>query len=70
MNITAHFDESGSHTGAPVTAMAGYVADERQWQRFNARVAELFAQFGVSEFHSVDPRHSRGTLLGGARTAK
>ena len=27
MNITAYFDESGSHTGAQVTAMAGYVAD-------------------------------------------
>jgi hypothetical protein len=64
MNITAYFDESGSHTGAPVTAMAGYVADERQWQRFNARVGELFAQFGVSEFHLVDLRHSSGDFAG------
>jgi hypothetical protein len=64
MNITAYFDESGSHADAPVTAMAGYVADERQWQRFNARVGELFAQFGVREFHLVDLRHSRGDFGG------
>jgi len=64
MNITAYFDESGSHADAPVTAMAGYVADERQWQHFNARVGKLFAQFGVRTFHLVDLRHSDGDFAG------
>jgi hypothetical protein len=44
--------------------MAGYVADERQWQRFKARVGELFAQFGVREFHLVDLRHSGRDFAG------
>ena len=64
MNITAYFDESGSHADAPVTAMAGYVADERQWRQFNARVGKLFAQFGVRTFHLVDLRHSDGDFAG------
>jgi hypothetical protein len=64
MNIMAYFDESGSHADASVTAMAGYVAAETQWLRFNAQVGKLFAQFGVREFHLVDLRHSRGNFAG------
>ena len=64
MSITAYFDESGTHDGAPLTAMAGYVADEQQWQRFNARVADLFAQFGVRKFHLTDLRNTREDFAG------
>jgi hypothetical protein len=44
--------------------MAGYLADEQQWQGFNARVADLFARFGVQQFHLVDLRNSDGDFAG------
>ena len=64
MIITAYFDESGTHKDAPLSAMAGYVGDEQQWQEFNARVRKLFAEFGVREFHLVDLRHSDRDFAG------
>jgi hypothetical protein len=64
MIITAYFDESGTHAGAPLTAMAGYVADEQQWLQFNARVGDLFAQFGIQKFHLVDLRNTREDFAG------
>jgi hypothetical protein len=62
--ITAYFDESGTHKDAPLTAMAGYVGDQQQWQEFNVRVRELFADFGVRQFHLVDLRHSDKDFAG------
>jgi hypothetical protein len=62
--ITAYFDESGTHKDAPLTVMAGYVGDEQQWQDFNVHVGELFAEFGVRQFHLVDLRHSEKDFAG------
>jgi hypothetical protein len=62
--ITAYFDESGTHKDAPLSVMAGYVGDEKQWQDFNRRVGELFAEFGVRQFHLVDLRHSDKDFAG------
>jgi hypothetical protein len=62
--ITAYFDESGTHKDAPLSAMAGYVGDEQQWQEFNARVTELFEKFGVRQFHLVDLRHGAKEFAG------
>jgi hypothetical protein len=33
MIFTAYFDESGTHAGAELSAMAGFVGDERQWRK-------------------------------------
>jgi hypothetical protein len=33
MILTAYLDESGTHTGAKVSAMAGFVGDARQWRK-------------------------------------
>jgi hypothetical protein len=62
--ITAYFDESGTHKDAPLSVMAGYVGDEQQWQDFNERVGDLFAEFGVRQFHLVDLKHSDGDFAG------
>src|SRR5262245_49854068 len=37
MIFTAYFDESGTHAGAELTAMAGFLGDVRQWQKFEKR---------------------------------
>jgi hypothetical protein len=62
--ITAYFDESGTHKGAPLSAIAGYVGDEQQWQEFNVRVRKLFADNDVRKFHLVDLWHSKGNFAG------
>jgi hypothetical protein len=38
--------------------MAGFVADERQWRKFEKRASRLFARFRVDVFHTIDVRRS------------
>lgn len=54
--FTAYFDESGTHAGAPVSAMAGFVGDQRQWRKFQKRTGKLFSRFRVNVFHAIDVR--------------
>jgi hypothetical protein len=42
MIFTAYLDESGTHAGAPISAMGGFVGDARQWRKFEKRAAKLF----------------------------
>jgi len=54
MILTGYFDESGTHSDSVVTALAGYVADARQWRKYEKRAAKLFQRFNVNVFHAVD----------------
>jgi hypothetical protein len=56
MILTAYIDESGTHGGSPVSTMAAYLADARQWRKYEKRARKLFARFRVTEFHMVDVR--------------
>jgi len=56
MIFTAYFDESGTHAGAQVSAMGGFVGDARQWRKFEKRVGKLFTRFDVDVFHAIDVR--------------
>jgi hypothetical protein len=58
MVFTAYFDERGTHDGAEVSAMAGFVGDARQWRKFEKRVSKLFRRFGVDVFHTIDVRRT------------
>ena len=58
MILTAYFDESGTHGGSPLSAMAGFLGDARQWRKFEKRAAKLFARFRVDAFHTIDVRRS------------
>jgi Protein of unknown function (DUF3800) len=58
MHLTAYFDESGTHAGAKISAMAGFVGDIRQWRKFEKRANKLFKRFRVDVFHTIDVRHS------------
>ena len=58
MVLTAYFDESGTHAGSEVTAMAGFVGDARQWRKFEKRVGKLFQRFSVDVFHTIDVRRT------------
>jgi hypothetical protein len=58
MILTAYFDESGTHAGAEISAMAGFLGDARQWRKFEKRVTKLFKRFRVDVFHTIDVRRS------------
>lgn len=56
MGFVVYLDESGTHAGSPISAMAGFVGDARQWRKFEKRAGNLFKRFGVSVFHAIDVR--------------
>src|SRR5258708_7110725 len=64
MIFTAYFDESGTHTGANLSVMAGFVGDARQWRKFEKRVSKLFVRFRVDVFHTIDVRRSDADFEG------
>jgi len=64
MIFTAHFDESGTHAGAELTAMAGFLGDRRQWQKFEKRTGKLFKRFRVDVFHAIDVKRSDKDFAG------
>lgn len=64
MELTAYFDESGTHDDSPVAAMAGFVGDKRQWAKFEKRVRKLFTRFKVSAYHTVDIRRTKADFKG------
>jgi hypothetical protein len=57
MVLTSYLDESGTH-GGDVTIMAGFLADARQWRKFEKRTTKLFARFRVDIFHTIDVRRT------------
>jgi Protein of unknown function (DUF3800) len=60
MVLTAYLDESGTHAGAEVSAMAGFVGNARQWRKYEKRTAGLFKRYGVKVFHAIDVRRGHG----------
>jgi hypothetical protein len=57
MILTSYLDESGTH-GGDVTIMAGFLADARQWRKFEKRTTKLFSRFRVDIFHTIDVRRT------------
>jgi hypothetical protein len=64
MVLTAYLDESGTHAGAEVSAMAGFVGNARQWRKYEKRTAGLFKRYGVKVFHAIDVRRGHGDFKG------
>lgn len=62
--LTGYFDESGTHGGAAVSGMAGFVGDKRQWAKFEKRTGKLFARYRVKVFHAVDVRRTKNDFAG------
>jgi hypothetical protein len=49
----AYLDESGTHQGAAVSVMPGFVGDERQWRKFQKRSGKLFKRYRADIFHTI-----------------
>jgi hypothetical protein len=64
MIFTAYFDESGTHAGAELTTMAGFLGDARQWRKFEKRTGKLFKRFHVNVFHAIDVRRTDKDFAG------
>ncbi len=64
MILTAYIDESGTHGPSPVSVMAGYVADARQWHKFDKRTSKLFRRYGVDICHAIDLKRGDGAFRG------
>jgi hypothetical protein len=63
-NFTAYFDESGTHSQAKVSVMAGFVGDARQWRKFEKRASKLFGRYHVDIFHTIDVRRGDADFEG------
>jgi uncharacterized protein DUF3800 len=64
MIYTAYFDESGTHAGATISTVAGFIASARQWRKYEKRTGRLFKQYGVKVFHAIDVRRGKGDFKG------
>jgi hypothetical protein len=64
MIFTGYFDESGTHVDAKVSAMAGFVGNDRQWRKYEKRTSRLFKRYGVKVFHAIDVRRGHGDFKG------
>jgi hypothetical protein len=54
MILTAYFDESGTHAGSEVVAVAGYLSTPPRWISFEAQWREALAEYGIGLFHMSD----------------
>ncbi len=61
--LSAYFDESGTHDGSPVTAIAGYVGTKSAWEEIEEKwlaVLEPYANRGVRYFHMAECLAQKG----------
>ena len=52
--IEAYIDESGTHHGAPLLAVAAYFAPHGTWERFNRDWDAILKQHNISCFHATE----------------
>jgi len=62
--FAAYFDESGTHDGSPILALAGFVATTKQWAEFAREWSELLNQEGLTHFHMSKFEARRGEFVG------
>lgn len=62
--IRAYFDDSGTHDGAPVVVMAGFVGADDQWDAFDCQWKALLAREGISRLHMTDLSAGAGEFQG------
>lgn len=55
--LEAYFDESGSHTGAPILCVAGYLFEKEKCRQLDLEWGEVLHGFQLPYFHMVDCAH-------------
>ncbi len=54
--LRAYFDESGTHTGAPLVVVAGWLGDKKTWKSFIKEWGAYLKAVGAESFHAKSPR--------------
>lgn len=57
--LEAYLDESGTHDGAPVLCVAGYVGKREQWLKYEEEWLPIINESRVSCFHAVEAECDR-----------
>ena len=58
--FVCYLDDSGKDRENPITTLAGYVAMEAAWIRFERNVEPVFKKFGVEVLHAVNLHNTKG----------
>ena len=53
-SYNAYVDESGTHDGSPVVALAGYLSPYQGWNDFEDQWNRIMRRFRVNDFHMTD----------------
>ena len=62
--INVYMDESGTHGGAPLMVMAGYVAKLGQWRDFDELWRRILKKRGLTYFHAKEVWHGENDWKG------
>jgi hypothetical protein len=60
MILTAHYDESGTHEGSPVTVLAGFVGTTNDWVDFEIEWAKVLRKHGLTHVRAKQFFHRQG----------
>ena len=62
--ITGYFDDSGTHSDAATVTMAGFIAPDEAWKKFERASDRLFKKEGVAVFHAKEFYHGKNEFSG------
>jgi hypothetical protein len=54
--IKAYLDESGTHSGAPLVVVAGFIGDRKAWKSFVKEWRAILQRAGIDYFNANDPK--------------
>ncbi len=58
--LRAYYDASGTHEGSEALTLAGMVASESVWDRFEEQWGAVLGEYQISQFHTKDAMACRG----------
>jgi len=65
-SFTAYFDESGTHAGSPVVAVAGFISTIERWRIVEKEWRTVLRMYKLDYFHMTDFENRRGPYQGWA----
>ncbi len=58
--LLCYLDDSGKDAQNPITTLAGFIAKDDEWRRFETEVEPTFTKYGVKVLHTKDLHHTTG----------
>jgi hypothetical protein len=68
--LLCYLDDSGKDPQNPITTIAGYIARDVAWPRFEAEVETWFTAFGVRVLHAKELHDTDGDFAGWSKLRK